>query len=224
MSSGFISRVTLLPQARLSGWHRQALQRGEVYRDHAVVWKLFPGDGNERDFLFRAGGARSDGSLMYYVVSRREPSELAGALEVECKAYQPTFDAGDRLGFTLRANPTVSRGTGGTRSKRHDVLMDAKKGKRGEDARTAMEVAAADWLVSRAEGVGLVVDDSSMHFDGYRQHRCIRNGQAPLQFSSIDFHGIAVVRDPARLIEALFTGVGHSKGFGCGLLLVRRAS
>ncbi len=33
---------------------------------------------------------------------------------------------------------------------------------------------------------------------------------------------MAKVIDPDRLTKALLEGVGHSKGFGCGLLLVRR--
>jgi CRISPR system Cascade subunit CasE len=224
MSSGFFSRVTLLPRAQLTDWYHQALRRGEVYRDHAVVWRLFPGDGFQRDFLFRAGGVRADGHLTYYVVSRRRPSEFADTFQVECKEYQPSFDIGDRLAFSLRANPTVSRGVGGARSKRHDVLMDAKRGRHGEAASEAMEAAATRWIADRIPGIGLEIEGAALRFDGYRQHRCIRTGQPPLQFSSIDFHGVATVRDPARLAEALFTGIGHSKGFGCGLLLVRRAS
>jgi CRISPR system Cascade subunit CasE len=222
VSDGYFSRVTLLPGAKLTDWYRQALQRGESYRDHAVVWRLFPGDGVRRDFLFRAGGANADGHLTYYVVSRRRPSALVGMLQLECKAYQPVFEVGERLAFTLRANPTVSRGEGGTRSKRHDVLMDAKRGKQGEAVREAMEAAATRWLAKRAPGMGMEVEASALRFDGYRQHRCIRSGQPPLQFSSVDFHGAAVVRDPGRLVEALFNGVGHSKGFGCGMLMVRR--
>jgi CRISPR system Cascade subunit CasE len=207
----------------LTDWYRQAISRGELYRDHAAVWRLFPGDGMLRDFLYRVGAVESDGALQYYVVSRRQPVEESGQVRVEAKPYQPRFTVGEAVTFALRANPTVSRGVGGARSKRHDVLMDAKMRKSGEAAQEAIAEAARGWLINRGPGIGLMIDHSALRFDGYRQHVSSRRRVAPLRFSSLDFDGRAVVADPARLNEALFSGVGHSKGFGCGLLLVRRS-
>jgi len=41
-------------------------------------------------------------------------------------------------------------------------------------------------------------------------------------FSSVDFSGELEVTDPAKFEQALYQGIGRSKAFGCGLLLVRR--
>lgn len=41
-------------------------------------------------------------------------------------------------------------------------------------------------------------------------------------FSSVDFEGEIEVVDAELLSKGLFDGIGPSKAFGCGLLLVRR--
>ncbi len=42
-------------------------------------------------------------------------------------------------------------------------------------------------------------------------------------FSSVDFTGELQVTDEHKFLKALFEGIGRSKAFGCGLLLVKRA-
>ncbi|HET9066222.1 MAG TPA: type I-E CRISPR-associated protein Cas6/Cse3/CasE [Gemmatimonadales bacterium] len=214
--------MTLLPTARAAGWYREALQHGELARDHAAVWRLFPGDDKPRDFLFRVGTSRADGALSYYVVSKRAPAPEPGVLEVEIKEYAPKLIVGETLAFSLRANPTVSRGEHGRRGKRHDVLMDAKRRASPDKREEAIQEAAIEWLVDRAPTIGLGIDAEHIRYDRYVQHLSRRSHGPPLRFSSVDFDGVATVTDPSKLVVALFTGVGHSKGFGCGLLLIRR--
>ena len=60
------------------------------------------------------------------------PSDLHddedGRFDIQSKAYDPSFDVGDTLRFDLRANPVVSRRAAeGGKSRRHDMLMNAKK-------------------------------------------------------------------------------------------------
>ncbi|MOA57566.1 CRISPR associated protein [compost metagenome] len=57
--------------------------------------------------------------------------------------------------------------------------------------------------------------------EGYCQQRLKRKGNC-IEFSTLDYQGMAQVADPERLGKALLEGVGHSRGFGCGLLLVKR--
>jgi len=40
--------------------------------------------------------------------------------------------------------------------------------------------------------------------------------------STVDFQGILTVTDPELFRKALYEGLGKSKAFGCGLMLVRR--
>jgi CRISPR-associated protein Cas6/Cse3/CasE subtype I-E len=55
--------------------------------------------------------------------------------------------------------------------------------------------------------------------DGYQQHS---EKAGRLRFSTVDFSGELTVIDPTAFALALRDGLGHSKAFGCGLMLVRR--
>ena len=58
--------------------------------------------------------------------------------------------------------------------------------------------------------------------DGYRTHTVRRRGRAPICFSTLDFSGLLTVTAPEKFLSALYGGIGPAKGFGCGLLLVKR--
>ncbi len=160
----------------------------------------------------------------FYVVSARPPQSDSGLFQIQSKPYVPKLESGDRLRFDLRANPTVSIRHEDGRSRRHDVLMNAKRST-ASDARErlneAVQAAGQKWLLERAEQWGLAIQEDSVLQAGYRQNRLRRKG-GNIEYSSLDYQGMAQVIDPQRLARALLEGVGHSKGFGCGLLLVKR--
>lgn len=218
--SYYFSRVQLLASLRQNDWLRDMVKHGEPYRDHALVWKLFPGDGMKRDFLFR----RMEDGRSFYVVSARPPQPDSGLFHIQSKTYSPQPQTGETVRFDLRANPTISLRQGDGRSRRHDVLMHVKQGvphAQREDIALAREVAGRDWLLERADRWGLAVKPEALLQNGYHQHRLRRKGHN-IEYSSLDYQGLAQVTDPERLRRALLEGIGHSKGFGCGLLLVRR--
>ncbi|TJZ70706.1 type I-E CRISPR-associated protein Cas6/Cse3/CasE [Chitiniphilus eburneus] len=220
--SHFFSRVALLARPSEHAWLRDLGRFGEMYRDHALLWRLFAAEDQPRDFIFRSERSAA-AHPVYYVVSQRQPKEQPGIFAVHSKPYAPALSAGDWLEFDLRANPTVSRHGADGKSRRHDVLMHAKQSAaEGADVRNEMDRAAADWLVQRALGLGLEIAAEQLLTMAYAQHRLHRKGTS-IAFSSLDYRGLAKVTDPAALSRALTQGVGHAKGFGCGLLLVRRA-
>ena len=77
------------------------------------------------------------------------------------------------------------------------------------------------WLLKRCQAIGATLDVESLRVEGYERHRG-KTGE--LRFSTIDYSGHLRVLDPATLQAALYSGVGHAKAFGCGLLLVRPAA
>ena len=219
--SYYFSQVQLARQPQDRELLRNLSCHGDAYLDHALIWRLFPGDGVERDFVFRRQEKKS-GPQGYYVVSRRVPQPVPGMLAVQSKPYQPQLAVGDWLRFDLRANPVVARKGADGISRRHDVLMDAKRQAEKPDTRNeARDAAALQWLSARSPDWGLAVRLESVLTAGYTQHR-LRHGGRQIAFSSLDYHGLAQVTDPARLAGALTLGVGHARGFGCGLLLARR--
>jgi len=50
----------------------------------------------------------------------------------------------------------------------------------------------------------------------------VRHKGRSIEFSAVDYQGAATVIDSAKLAVALRLGVGRAKGFGCGLLLIKR--
>jgi len=219
--SHYFSRVQLTANPRDSELLIQLSRHGEAYRDHALIWQLFPGDGVPRDFLFRSE-RNASGAVVYYVISQRPPQPSPGLFTVQSKPYAPQLAEGEWLHFDLRANPTVSRGAAGKKSQRHDVLMDAKRqAGSDDDAHARVDAAAQQWLLKRAADWGLSMREDSLLTSGYTQHRLRHKGQR-IEFSSLDYQGVAQVRDSRLLTAALTSGVGRARGFGCGLLLIKR--
>ena len=144
----------------------------------------------------------------------------------ESKAFRPVLRSGDRLRFTLRANPIVTRGR-----KRHDVVMDAKwQLRRGgvprdqwpAEAALAQETGLA-WLLGRAEKHGFATTAEAVRVDRYAVETFVKPGKDGVRLATCDFSGVLVVRDVERFLAGVRAGIGPAKGFGCGLLLCMRA-
>ena len=73
-----------------------------------------------------------------------------------------------------------------------------------------------EWLQVRAVAHGFKVENVSV--DAYQQNIA---GAREIRFSTVNFSGELLVTDPERFQRVLFSGLGHAKAFGCGLLLVR---
>lgn len=195
------------------------------YGYHQMVWSIFTDHPErQRDFLYRL--ETSHGQATIYALSQRAPRSAAGWL-VESKAFAPDLRAGDRLQFSLRANATRAVATApGRRGVRHDVVMHEKKLKqvRGEPVHmpSLVQEAGSRWLESRAPELGFELE--SVAVEAYEQHRFHKpNSGADVRYSTLDFAGVLKVRDMAAFRNTLQSGVGAAKGFGNGLLLVRRA-
>ena len=231
----FLSRV----RVDLNGLSRETLfdvLNAGAYSAHQLLWRLFPEHPRERAFLFRqelesdqgaAGAIR--GLPLFYILSGHEPVAVPGLLTVESKPFQPALEAGDRLAFRLRANPTVARRTSeGGRSTRSDVLMHAKHAfapgaRTSPDCGEAMDEAARSWLDERAERHGFKLVATPI-VGAYRQHELQKARQRDsIRFSSVDYEGVLDVIEPGRFVAAIAQGFGRAKAFGCGLMMVRRA-
>ena len=203
------------------------------YADHQWLWRWFPAQrGTPRDFLFRQ--RETDGVPRYYVVSHRTPVDKGGAWRAETRDYAPQVHEGERLQFELRANPTVRHDRDG-KSKRHDVVMEAKRkllverglthwsdwtGADKPSLHAVVHPACSAWLQRRGEAMGFEPDNDTLMVDGYDQHQ--EKPSQTLCFSTVDLSGQLTVTDPQAFQAALLGGVGSAKAFGCGLLLVRR--
>lgn len=89
------------------------------------------------------------------------------------------------------------------------------------------DLALETWLTEKGNKKGFrIACDKKWHrlqfqAEGYRWHALPKKGRSA-GFSSVDFEGEIEVTNPELFLDALFTGIGPAKAFGCGLMLVRR--
>jgi CRISPR system Cascade subunit CasE len=119
---------------------------------------------------------------------------------------------------------------------RHDVVMEAKKRigfkELPDDERphvaTLIQEAGIEWLKDKGGEFGFLIDDNKekpqVRADGYCQHRFFKGRNVkPISFTTLEFNGILTVTNPDKFVnECLFKGIGPAKGFGCGLMMVKR--
>lgn len=204
---------------------------------HRLVWSMFPRELQTRPFLYRENdqasgpGLKSGAELM--ILSRLAPTDGEGLFTVETKIFKPVLAARQKLGFSLRANPVVSRNVtlpdGRVKAVRRDVVMEAlfDKKDRAVARPEQIRLAGLAWLKNQAAQAGFALpDDEAVAIDGYEQVAIdpSRRGFGKQQgvHSRLDFSGMLEVRDPDLFLARLVEGFGRARAFGHGLMLIRK--
>jgi len=219
----FFNRISIHEDAVSS--HRFWSVFRSPYSVHQAIWRLFrDSPDRERDFLYHV--KETSGPPVVYALSAREPENSDELWRVQAIEFAPKLHEGMRLGFLLRANPVRTR-----EGKRHDVIMEEKHRLKARSVPRAdwpveaelVQQAGATWLAARSEKAGFRVH--AVRADGYRQHDFSKQGKGGrVRFSTVDFTGLLEVLDPTSFFtEAVCRGIGHAKGFGCGMILIRRS-
>ncbi|MCP3670537.1 MAG: type I-E CRISPR-associated protein Cas6/Cse3/CasE [Gammaproteobacteria bacterium] len=223
----YLSRIRLCTDSNTGALARQ-LCESDSYREHQMLWQLF-GDNPDakRDFLFRRDD--HNGWPLFYLLSKRMPEDRNHIWQIDHKEYQPKLYKEQKLAFSLRANPVITRKDQSGKSKRHDLVMDLKKKsdwkKTSKNDRATIHALARQagetWLTPRLERNGAELQ--TLNVDGYIQHLNRKKSQKKaIRYSTLDLKGTLSVTDPEIFTKALFQGIGPAKAFGCGLLLIRR--
>jgi CRISPR system Cascade subunit CasE len=190
---------------------------------HSLVWALFAdGLDRRRDFLWRE---MRPGEFL--ILAARPPADAHNMFDLEFKPFAPQLRPGQRVAFDLRANPVISvPEKPGQRGKRHDVVMHVlskvARGERAAAREAAIHEAGTAWLARKGSAAGFSVDPSQLYIDGYDRVRIPRPDARAVIFSTLTFQGVLTVEDPAQFLAAVLRGFGAAKGFGCGLMLIRR--
>ena len=213
---GYFSLLTMRPAGVKALWTPQGL---DEYRLHQSIWKVFTEDAGEaRSFLFRE--KESDGAPTYYAVSRTAPREDDPWWGVASKAYAPVVAAGDQYAFSVRLNASRSHREGETRREvRHDAVLHHLKQNPDLDRNEACQEAAEAWLGERASRNGFAL--RGLVVDSWEPRKLQPAGKEPIHFHALDLHGLLQVTDEESFQRLLFEGLGRSRGFGCGLFLVK---
>jgi CRISPR system Cascade subunit CasE len=202
-----------------------------LFHEHQMIWNILPEDKSiGRDFIYRREDSR--GLPFYYLLSVRRPDDISPNFTVQSQRFTPQLKQGDLLQFSLRANAVKTTKIDDTskKRKRRDIIearADEYK-KQYPDSKDRPPVAiihheaGEDWL--KKQGVRCGFQVNNLIVENHQFHK-VRKPKDPnlRQFASIDFHGQIKVTDPQQFIDtALFFGLGRSKAFGCGLMLIRR--
>ncbi|HZS71062.1 MAG TPA: type I-E CRISPR-associated protein Cas6/Cse3/CasE [Candidatus Acidoferrum sp.] len=216
----FLSRLQLrrdAPPAALAPVLAPDDDNARIDLGHRLLWWVFSdGPSRRRDFLWR-----EEDRGRYLALSRRPPQDCHGLFEIETNSFDPALSEGDHLRFALRANAVATRKDESGKARRRDLVLEGlRQFPKAEFAlhrdRIATEVGAS-WL--RAQGEKLGFDLQSCAAIAYRKVKL----QRAIVLGQLDLKGTLKVRSPELFLQSLAHGFGKAKGFGCGLMLIRRA-
>lgn len=214
----YISRMLLTEKGV-----RELVESGDqdAYGMHQFLWDSFPDTPKgSRPFIYSVSADRRT----VLCVSSAIPSGVDGRWAIESKEYEPQLGTGAVLSFHLHANPTVANSRTG-KHQRHSVVMNARKiGTEvpGTPLMDTVSSAVTEWMVRKGSLNGFTVKPESLMVSAYHSEECCKKDSRPLVITTVDIDGILTVEDPDLFRQALFRGIGTSKGMGCGLLLVKR--
>jgi len=211
----YLSRLLLNPRSR-----QVQREARDPYQQHRTVMSAFPETLPETErVLYRLDIQPRTGHMIMLVQSRTAPdwNKLADDYLLPAdpfndlpnpavKSIALTVRAGQILGFRLRANPTK-------RLMRDDPERKLKKGQR---VGLFDESDQLEWLQRKAKAHGFEVGNVHMVDEGFHDGKTKNDHR--LKFFAVRFEGHLRVTDPAALVEAVKSGIGPAKAFGCGLL------
>lgn len=187
----------------LSEWQVENSLLRDVYLIHQDLWKTFgDSDLHERPFLFRIFPERESSVLKILMLSQKEVEgeKKSKTLLLRKKKYDPRFQQGDLLRFSLRVNPVK-------RLSKERCRVPLVK-----------ENDLQEWLARKMEGFASAIDASvnGKHVFHFKKSKLFG------KIVAVDFEGYFRVKDLEKLKVVLSSGIGPAKAFGCGLLLVGR--
>ncbi|MBC6416617.1 MAG: type I-E CRISPR-associated protein Cas5/CasD [Rhodospirillales bacterium] len=182
---------------------------------HRLVWSLFA-KGERRAFLYRRISPER-----FLILSAAPPQDDSGLWRLETKDWVADLAADDRLGFQLCVNATVSKSTprpeAGPRPRgRRKALAALVKAQELD-----LTEAAAAWLLPRLPGAGLEAGCLTARSEAKVTIQPSKDRTA-YSFDPLLLEGLLRVEDPEAFKTALAKGIGRSKAYGFGLLLIRR--
>jgi len=142
----------------------------------------------------------------------------------------PALAEGQRLAFSLRANTVVKKWHDDGKQRAHDVVMNAKWEMRQNGTWEDCDLTHAQlvqqegkkWLAKRTGQYGFELPERQVQAEGHQKHSFEKpDGGHQVTFVTMDLTGRLRVADPETFRESLLQGIGPTKAYGCGLMLVR---
>jgi CRISPR system Cascade subunit CasE len=221
----FMSKVRLRTSERGGTGALAAFLAGasdRIGQAHQIVWSLFGDKEGKRDFLYRLTGTGPSEPILIY--SPEAVDDRHGLWDVATSRFvlANELSVGDRLIWSIRVNATIKVG-----SQRHDVVMHARRG--GDQAHwdDIAQRTVPPWMETKLAAAGLEAPALAMMVEAYTRRRFAHDprsrGQA-VTIATTDLRGTGTVTNSDALRAALLAGIGSGRAYGCGMLLIRRAS
>ena len=161
---------------------------GDDYQVHQKLKIIFDQD----DILFQRGKFET------VVLSTKAPAKQhPSAVTKQISVFLNALDSKSEFLFTARLNPVVTK-----------KIDD--KGKRYPVEQSRLQ----EWINNKLEAAGMVAEfiynTEGPRISMKKEHR--------ITLSSVFVTGMCQVKDVSRFKNALIKGIGHSKGFGFGML------
>jgi CRISPR system Cascade subunit CasE len=126
-------------------------------------------------------------------------------------------------------NPTICITDREGKSRRHDVMMHAKKKAKAvninhaDELKILMEQAALNWIhdEKRLSQWGVTLD-CVPDIESYQQHASQKRNAQAIKFSSVNFQGLLTLTNPVLFLKKYKEGFGRAKSLGCGLMMIRK--
>lgn len=220
----YLSKLTFDPSVK--GKELEPLKIDNLYSHHQFLWSCFDSGSNQEqhqaDFIYRTDIVMN--TPVIHILSNRKIEQSISGWKLESKEFEFEIEQGQLIQFSFRANPTIDIKSDGGRSKRHDVVMHAKKQAKAQqlDTLSQIDLAAKQWLLKRAELFGVEFKEQTIEYANYQQHTFKKGDEQLVKISTLDYQGILTVKDPEKFQQALVHGIGRSKAFGCGLMMIKR--
>lgn len=183
----------------------------DPYAWHQALWPAFPeADGNRRIFLHRVDS--KDTMFQVLLLSGHVPVVLEwGTWEI--KKISENFLSHDFYRFELRANPTI---------KRVVRKEDGTRKKNGRRTAICKEEDLENWLTDKASQSGVKIVKESLDISAPVPQIFWRKKKSG-RHSKVDFKGALKVIEQDLFINAFAKGIGPSKSFGFGMLMLQPA-
>lgn len=220
----FFSKLKLRPLARSNTELLELLS--SPAGEHKVLWRFF-GDhpDRDRDFIYRR--ILEARLPTFFVTSERRPQNPdVEAWTTDVKPFDPNLRPGTVLQFSLRVNATVKK-----YGSYHDVVMNYKyeleneKEVPREEWPPESEIeyeAGLEWLKKRDEKNGFQVREEALQIQRHETHRFEkRNSGREVHLGVLDMSGRLEVTDEKRFKDTLREGMGKSRAYGCGMMMVK---
>lgn len=206
----YLSQLTLNPRSR-----QVQSELARPYELHRTLMRAFPDDvkREDADLLHRLDTEPRTGRLTLLAQSMLEP-DWSPLLEAgqghyllappQCKPIKLALPAGRVLRFRLVANPTIKK------VRRDENGVRRKNGNRVPLLRETEQI---DWLQKKGQLHGFGLQHAQVRALGQQTSR-----KRKLTLYTVQFEGLLEITDPQNFAQALQTGIGPAKAFGCGLL------